>query len=81
VRDEGVVGGRGARGHFVEQAAREARTGDGWSLVETEQRVGQDGVGVEESEAEGEGVEGVGGRGEGRGQGGEGEGVGAAERE
>ena len=31
VRDEGVVGGRGARGHFVEQAAREARAGDGWA--------------------------------------------------
>lgn len=86
VRDEGVVGGRGARGHFVEQAAREARAGGGRAEVEPDEGVGQDGVGVEEAEAEGEGVEGFrrgggGAGGEGGGEGGEGECVGAAARE
>lgn len=81
VRDKGVVGGRGARGHFLEQAAREALTGDRWAYVQTEQRVGEDGVRVEEAQAEREGVEGDGSGGEGRGEDGESEGIGAAERE
>lgn len=85
-RDEGVVGGRGARGHFIEQAAREARAGNGRAEVEAEEGVGEDGVGVEEAEAEGEAVEGFrggggGDGGEGGGERGEGEGVGAAARE
>lgn len=93
VRDEGVVGGGGARGHFVEQPAREAwRRG---AEVEEEEGVGEDGVGAEEAEAEGEGVEAPGGGGGGGdggggrvgrreergGEGGEREGVGAAARE
>jgi hypothetical protein len=74
VGDERVVGGRGARGHFVEQAECEVRTAV-VPEVEEEERVSEYGVGVEKAEAESEGVEGIRTGGEGGSEGREGEGI------
>jgi hypothetical protein len=74
VGDERVVGGRGASGHFVEQAEREVRTAVA-PEVEEKERVGEYGVSVEEAETESDGVEGIRTGGEGGSEGGEGEGI------